>query len=245
MNKKNKFNKYMFWVVGIILFIALLYVSLNKNVNISLSYLKDAIYKPFNDITNNKHDLVGKSINIELADENSSLKEMVDIDKTLSGFKTINATVVERNTSFWMDSITINKGKSSGIDIGMAVVVSEGLIGRVVSITNNTSKVRLLTSSDNDNKVSVKIKYKDTYIYKVLELEDNNLIISGIDNDIDIDVNSTVLTSGLSDIYPSGIIIGVISKVESDKYGVSKKAYVSSKVDFENLRFVSVLEREA
>ena len=244
MNKKKKINKYIFSIVGIILFISLLYVSLNKNVNISLSYLKDAIYKPFMDITNNKSDLVGKSINEELVDENNSLKDVTKIDKTLSGFKNINATIIERNTSFWMDSVTINKGKSSGIDIGMAVVVSEGLIGKIVSITNNTSVVRLITSSDNDNKISVKIKYKDTYIYKVLELDGEDLVINGIDNDIDIKVGSEVLTSGLSDIYPSGIIIGKVEKIESSKYGISKKAIVSSKVDFENLRFVSVLERE-
>lgn len=244
MNKKRNINKYIFIVVGIVLFVSLLYVSLNKNVNISLSYLKDSIYKPFMDITNNKSDLVGKSINEELVDENNSLKDVTKIDKTLSGFKNINATIIERNTSFWMDSVTINKGKSSGIDIGMAVVVSEGLIGKIVSITNNTSVVRLITSSDNDNKISVKIKYGDTYIYKVLELEGEKLIVNGIDNDIDIKIGSEVLTSGLSDIYPSGIIIGLVERVENSKYGISKKLIISSKVDFENLRFVSVLERE-
>ena len=244
MNKKRNVNKYIFWITGVVLFISLLYVSLNKNVNISLSYLKDSIYKPFMDITNNRSDLVGKSINEELVEENNSLKDVTKIDKTLSGFKNINATIVERNASFWMDSVTINKGKSSGIDIGMAVVVSEGLIGKVVSITNNTSVVRLITSSNNDNKISIKIKYKDTYIYKVLELENDKLIINGIENDVDIKVGSVVLTSGLSDIYPSGIIIGTVDKVESSKYGISKKLVVSSKVDFENLRFVSVLERE-
>ena len=127
----------------------------------------------------------------------------------------------------------------------MAVVVSEGLIGKVVNITNTTSTVKLITSRDNKNKISIKIKSGETYIYKVLELENNNLVINGIEKDVNLKEGMPVITSGLSDIYPSGIIVGEIEKIENDNYGISKRVYVKSKVSFDNLRFVSVLEREA
>ena len=244
MKKKNRNHKTLLLVIALFLLVSSLYFSLNGNINLSLTYLKDIIYNPFLDI-NNKDDIVGKNINAELVEENDELKVLADISYTLSGFKNINATVIERNHSFWLETMTINRGKKDGIDIGMAVVVSEGLIGKVVNITNNTALIKLITSRDNNNKISIKIKINGTYVYKVLEQENNNLVINGIDKNIEIKEEMPVITSGLSDIYPSGIIIGYISKLENDNYGISKRAYVKSKVNFDNLRFVSVLEREA
>lgn len=245
MKKKNNYLKYIYPIIGFIAFAVALYFSLNKNLTVSIIGLKDIIYKPFNDTTNNKKDIVGQNINVELAEENEKLKALSKIDKTLVGFRNINATVIERNHAYWLDNMTINKGKKDGVDIGMAVVVGEGLVGKVINITNYTATIKLITSNDNNNKISIKIKYGETYIYKVLEIENKQLVINGIDNSIDLKKDDKVITSGLSDIYPSGILIGNIEKIESDKYGVSKRAYVKSQVDFDNLRFVSVLEREA
>lgn len=245
MNKKNKINKYILYIALSLSFFAGLYFSVNKKITVSIYSLKDIIYKPFKDISNNKNDIVGKNINYELVEENNELKNISKIDSSLSGFKIINATVIERNVSYWMNSITINKGKSSGIDIGMAVVVGEGLIGKISYITDDTSVVKLITSNDNDNKISVKIKQDETYIYKVLEYENDELVIKGIENESSIKIGDIILTSGLSDIYPSGITIGEVYKIENDKYNISKKAYIKSKVQFDNLRFISVLERES
>ena len=242
MKKKSNGYKVFIYIVGIITFFTVLYFSLNGRATIALSSIRDIIYRPFDDI-NNKSDIVGSTINSELEAENKALKDLNNITKSLTEFKIINATIIERNTSFWMETLILNKGKESGVDIGMAVVVGEGLIGKVTNITKNTSTVKLITSTDNNNKVSVKIKYNGTYLYKVLEFENNKLIIKGIDNSVELEKDSLVLTSGLSDIYPSGVVVGKISEIESDKYGTGKKAIISSQVDFNNLRFVSILSR--
>lgn len=245
MKKKNNIYRLIFIFVVIIVFFTVLYFSLNKNVSISFGGIRDLLYKPFLSIKNNQSDIVGKNINNELKIENEELKKLTGVGNSLSEFKKINATIIERNEAFWLDKLVLNKGKKDGVDIGDAVVVGEGLIGRITNITNNTSTLKLITSSDNTNKISVKIRYKETYIYKILQVEGSNLVIVGIDNEIDLnnDSDKIVLTSGLSDVYPSGITIGVINNVVSDKYGVSKKAYVSTSVDFDSLRFVSILSR--
>lgn len=244
MNKKSKNYRMILYFAFVVVFFITLYFSLNKNAYITFTSLKDILYKPFHDVSNNKKDIVGTNINEELLSENKELKKLTNISGSLSEFNTINATIIERNASYWMESMTINKGKEDGVDIGMAVVVGEGLIGKVINITNNTSLIRLITSTHNNNKISVKIKYGETYIYKVLEYENNELVIKGIDNSIELDKNSTVLTSGLSDIYPSGIIVGKIIKIESDKYGTSKRVIVETLSDLNNLRFVTVLSRK-
>jgi cell shape-determining protein MreC len=81
-------------------------------------------------------------------------------------------------------------------------------------------------------------------IVKILEQDkDNNLIISGIDNNFPVNIGDYIVTSGLSDIYPSGITIGTIERIVDDAYGVSKKAYIKPIGDFNNIRFVVVLDR--
>ena len=243
MKKKSNGYKIIIYVVGIITFFVVLYFSVNGKATIALTSIRNIVYRPFSNISNNKSDIVGISINEELKNENEELKKLNKITKSLTSFKIINATIIERNTSYWMETMIINKGKEDGIDIGMAVVVGEGLIGKVTNITSNTSTIKLITSTDNNNKVSVKIKYNETYLYKVLELENNSLVIKGIDNSVNLKEGTIILTSGLSDIYPSGIIVGKISSIENDKYGTGKKLIISSEVDFNNLRFVSVLAR--
>ena len=243
MKKKNNNYKVFIYIIGIITFFVILYYSINGRTTIALTSIRNIIYKPFSSINNNKSDIVGSNINEELKNENKELKKLNNITKSLTEFKIINATIIERNTSYWMETMIINKGKEDGVDIGMAVVVGEGLIGKVTNITSNTSTIKLITSTDNNNKVSVKIKYKETYLYKILELDNNKLVIKGIDNSINLEEGALVLTSGLSDIYPSGIVVGKINSIESDKYGTGKKLIISSEVDFSNLRFVSVLAR--
>ena len=159
MNKKSKNYRMILYFAFVVVFFITLYFSLNKNAYITFTSLKDILYKPFHDVSNNKKDIVGTNINEELLSENKELKKLTNISGSLSEFNTINATIIERNASYWMESMTINKGKEDGVDIGMAVVVGEGLIGKVINITNNTSLIRLITSTHNNNKISVKIKY--------------------------------------------------------------------------------------
>ena len=239
---KRNYFKILIYLVLVLMISAVLYFSLYGGVNISFSGLKDFLYSPFKD-TNNKKDIIGQNYNYELIDENKELKNITDVDKTLTDFIKINATVIERNHSYWLKSMTINKGKKDGIEVGNAVVTSEGLVGKIDKVSNTTSVVKLITSTDDTNKISVKIKNGDTYIYKILEHEDSSLVINGIDNSFD-DENEMILTSGLSDFLPSGIVIGKIDSIKKDDYGVSKKIVVRSLVDFNNIRFVTVLKRE-
>lgn len=244
--KKKKYNKNLFIIFVIVAaFIFGIYFSLNEKISFTMLSIKNIFYYPFSDLSNNKDDIVGKNINIELVEENDYLKDINNIKYSLSEFININATVIERNNSFWLDTITINKGKKDDIDVGMAVVVGEGLVGKIVNITNNTSIVRLITSDNSLNKISVKFKYNGKYINKVLETVNGKLVINGIDNNLNINIGSEIVTSGLSDIYPSGIIIGTVEKIEYNEYKTSKILYIKSNVDFNSLRFVTVLKRSS
>lgn len=222
----------------------MLFFSIKYNWNFSY-ILKDIFYFPIHAIPSNNEKKVFSKIENELEQELKDMKELLKIDNTLTEFDIVNATVINRNTSYWNSEIIINKGTKDNLNEGMAVIDGYGLVGRIEKPGLTTSVVKLITSNLNNNKISVKLWSNNNSINKILEQDDNNnLIISGIDNNYVFNIGDIVTTSGLSDIYPSGITIGKVSKIESDKFGLSKKAYITRTSDLDDIRFVSVLIRK-
>lgn len=202
-------------------------------------YLKDLLFFPVSSLSS-KEFITG--INMEIIEENKKLKDMISISNSLAFFEPVYAVVVERNNLYWFDYITINRGNLSGIEEGMIVVDSFGVIGVVDKVSLNTSLVSLITNNKSRNNISVKINVENP-IFSILSFSNNNLVINNLDKNISDISNSFVYTSGLSDKFPSGILIGRISSLENDVYNVSKTATVDLASDINNLRFVAVLKR--
>lgn len=237
----DKRVKTIIFILSSGLIFSLLFFSLKYNWNFSFIF-RDILYFPIT-IISKDYELNLENVEMEKNKELEDLKQILEINNTLTDFKCINATVINRNHSYWNSELVINKGSRDGIKKNMAVMDGKGLIGSITKVGLTTSIVKLITSNF-DNKISIKILSNDKSINKILEQDkDNNLIISGIDNNFPINIGDDIVTSGLSDIYPSGITIGTIERIVDDAYGVSKKAYIKPIGDFNNIRFVVVLDR--
>lgn len=183
----------------------------------------------------------------ELENEIEDLKESLDL-QTITGYKEINATVVNRNVGSWYNNVTINKGSKSGIKEGMAVITNKGLIGKIINVSNFTSTVKLLATDELSNKISVKIQLDDKSVYGLLTSYDkkkNIYLVEGISDNDEINVGSKVVTTGLSEIFPSGILVGEVKKVTKDKYELAKALEVTPAVDFDDINIVTVLDRDS
>lgn len=238
------------FVILIIIYI-ISFIAIKTNINLFYPYylIKDLIFYPVSAIEEEivlSDDLVN-GINLEMKKELDELKKINDLARTLTDFKPVTALVVERNRMYWFNTITINKGKSSGIDLDMAVISNNGLIGRVNKVSNNTSEIKLITTSDINSKISVVIKTGDDVVYGILsgyENDTNQLLVTSTNKQITIDINSLVYTSGMGGVFPSGILIGSVSGMEDDKYEVSKIIKVTPASNFNDFRFVNILIRK-
>lgn len=242
MRRKKLKNRFLLLIITFIITIFLLFLSTKYNIDTTY-LLRDIFYFPINlFVPDNKIILEDRCV--ELQDELNSLEELLEINNTLSDFSIVSSAVINRNANYWNNELTINKGSNDNIKVGMAVIDNKGLIGKIDKVGLNTSIVKLITSNSKDNKISVKIGVGDNSINKILEVdENNNLVISGIDNNYDIKIGDNITTSGLSDKYPSGITIGKVEKIMDDNFGISKKVYVKHISNLNNIRFVSVLIR--
>jgi rod shape-determining protein MreC len=183
--------------------------------------------------------------NDELRDSLKELQNTLELNKLMTDYATVNATVINRNVGNWYNSLTIDKGEKQGLKMNMVVITNSGLIGKISKTTYYTSDVKLITTPDLNSKISVGIISSDTVTYGLLSGFDRNnkqlLVIDIIDNTT-IKVRDKVTTSGLSDLYPKGILVGTVSKVENDEFGISKTIKVTPAANFNNLRYVTVLK---
>ena len=234
----------------------------------TLSYSEKIVTYPFSYITtktreynklkdvNEENDILETSLdridaieteNVELRRQIDALKNELNIDYTLTDYEYLNATVTSRSVGYWYNTITINKGSYNGIKKDMVVINGKGLIGRVIKTSTFTSDVRLITTSETNNKISVHISNGDNNLYGLINNYDyskNLLEVEGISNTKDVDIGDFVYTSGLGGIFPSGILIGSVSEITTDSYDLAKIIKVKPSADFSNINYVSVLKRK-
>ena len=184
----------------------------------------------------------------ELQKEVTELKSTLELNATLSEYTYVNATIVNRNIGYWYNTITIDKGSKNGIKNGDSVIVNQGLIGKVINVSNFSSTVKLLTSDEISNKISVKIKSNEENHYGLLvgyDAEYNIYKIEGITDSEKIKEGDMVTTTGLTDYFPSGILIGYVSKIVMDEYDLNSIIEVKPSVSFDDISIVTILNRKA
>ena len=184
---------------------------------------------------------------LELKKEVEDMKKTLELNHVLGESSYLNATVVNRNLGYWYNTITIDKGEKNGVKKDMAVIVSEGLVGKVIKTTAFNSTVKLLTSDDANNKISFKIQAGDQYVYGLLSgynKKNRTFSIEGISTNMKIPKGSIVTTTGMGDIFPSGIMIGKVKSIKTDNFDLAKTVIVEGTVDYDDLNYVTVLKRK-
>lgn len=190
--------------------------------------------------------VLSKSVNNEIIkqkdDTIDELSSILDLNIVNSKYEFINSTIISRDSIFWYDKVIIDKGKFSKIKRGMCVIDKNGFIGEVDSTTNNTSTIKLITSPSFNNKISVLIN-KEYGITTKYDVNKKVLLVDGISNLNDINIGYKVLTSGITSLYPSGILIGNVCGKRKDEYGIEKYIEVALSSSVNTSKYVSVLKK--
>ena len=210
---------------------------------------KDNIYKKYKKLQEETGNIEQKNMRIkELEEENKKLKEDLKIDYSLSDYNKVNATVISRNPGYWYNKLVINKGSKDGIKSKMAVITNSGVVGYISEVSKYTSNVQLLTSNNLKSKISIKIELSNGKHANGLiigyDKKKNVYKVEGISYYGKIANDSIVTTTGLNDMFPSGIVIGKVVNITSDNFDLGKIVEVKPSVDFDDINFVTILKRK-
>lgn len=174
--------------------------------------------------------------------ENSTLKEYLNLTEQYKSYNTIPAYVINKDISNYSAIFVINAGSNIGIRENMTVIAAEGLVGYVISVTDNTAKVQTLV--DSSNVVSATLENsKDTVICRGT-LDGNDLRTTYISTDTVLIEGEKLYTSGMGGIYPKGIYIGKIKKINESKNITDRSFITEAAVDFNNLETVLVIDNQ-
>ena len=122
----------------------------------------------------------------------------------------------------------------------MIVIAAEGLVGHIISVTDNTAKVQ--TIIDSSNIVSATLENSgDTVICRGM-IENRKLKATYISTTTTLNQGEKLYTSGMGGIYPKGIYIGAIKEIVETKNITDRYFYTETAVDFENLETVLVIK---
>ncbi|MGW7806994.1 rod shape-determining protein MreC [Staphylococcus xylosus] len=268
MSKFFKNNKLIVILCAIIVFIALIGVSLRSQsqspveqyVGDSVAFGQKAVSYPVHFVTGSINTLFAKDSSKEqqskvkqletenerLKSENKKYKKELDIED-ISKFEPISSTVLSRNPDQWMNTLVINQGAKDGIKNNMAVMTSEGLVGRISKVNQFSSQVDLISTNTRANRLSVNIQHDGKNVCGLIDHYDSKneeLIITDINNKDSVKKGDKVVTSGLADQLPSSIYIGEVSKVENDEYGLSKEVRLKTAANLSDLNHVYVAKRD-
>lgn len=175
--------------------------------------------------------------------ELNSLRELYKLDQQYSGYEKVGARIIARDSGNWFHSFTIDKGQKDGLTVDMNVIASGGIVGRIVSIGDNWSKVNAIIN-DNSNVSGMVLASSDILMVTgSLELMDQGAI--GFEQLIDsadkVKVGDKVVTSNVSDKYLPNILIGYISEINKDSNNITKSGKITPAVDFEHIEEVLVI----
>lgn len=183
----------------------------------------------------------------DLRSENDQLKEIVGKEADLRDYNPIQATVIARNPDQWEEKIILNRGVSDGVELDMAVLTAQGLIGKVSLVTKTTSTVELVSTQNPNYRVSAMVIGGEDGIFGLIEgfdAERRELLLKRIDAEVEIEVGQQVVSSGLGGIFPKGLIIGEITEITIDEFGLTQLAYVKPAADFTLLNHVMIADRD-
>ncbi|MGS0765274.1 rod shape-determining protein MreC [Syntrophomonas curvata] len=177
----------------------------------------------------------------EYKQESMRLRRMLNFEDTnRDNYDLLAAHVIARSPNNWYKCITIDRGSRQGVKKDMPVISTGGLVGLVASVSENSAQVSLITDREMAVGAIVQETRETNGIVEGLG-DSNQLRMINIPYYSKIKKSDLIVSSGLSAIYPSGIMIGTVTEVTREPNGLLLLAEIRPAVNFDKLEEVFVV----
>ena len=177
-----------------------------------------------------------------VARENERLRELLGLMEAHDDYKLVDSYVISRSSTDWNSTITIDKGTTSGIEVGMCAITANGeVVGLVTEAGTNYCTVKtVLDSSLEISAIIASSGYSGMVVGGYSTGDHGRLRMNYLPSTSIIRNKDQVVTSG-STVYPRNLILGTVIDAGMDDTGVAKYAILDPAADIDNLEQVFVL----
>ncbi len=175
--------------------------------------------------------------------ELNTLRELYELDEQYDDYEKTGARIIARDSGNWYHNFVINKGSNDGIEVDMNVIAGSGLVGRVIDVGPDWSKVLSIIADTSNVSATLLSTEEHLIVSGDLELYSQGSIRFSqlIDRDGAVKEGDKIVTSNISDKYLPGILIGYIENIDVDSNNLTKSGEVTPAVDFGRLDEVLVI----
>ncbi len=174
-----------------------------------------------------------------LEKDNAELRQQLGF-KQKQVVQTVAAEVVGNNLDGAEQTLVINQGTEAGIQVDQPVVVGNGiLIGKVIKAETTIAMVRLI--NDSRSKIGATVLNEERSQGVVEGGYGISLRMQFIPRNETVHIGDQIVTSGLEDKIPRGLLIGTVSVIENEAYQPFQQAILTPVVNLTKLTLVSVL----
>ena len=157
----------------------------------------------------------------------------------------VGARVIARSPTVWYSSVKIDKGSGDGLREDQPVIARGGLVGKVTSVTGGTAEVTLIT--DASSAVSAQVEPNGASgIVRPLVGKPDDLLLDYIEKGRRVTEGTIVVTSGLTSsrvesLFPRGVPIGRVTRVDPQEVEQFQRVHVRPFADVRQFDYVEVL----
>lgn len=150
------------------------------------------------------------------------------------------AFVVSKDLQGVQDWILINRGSKHGVEKDMAVISREMvLVGKTVEVMNDFSKVMLINNKESIVAAIIEGERSEGLLRKE---ETGKLFMDFIPRNEELEIGERIITSGMDNVFPKGILIGKIEEIDLSQNQLFQKIFIIPSVDFSKLEEVFIVK---
>jgi len=176
----------------------------------------------------------------EASIENLRLRRLLDFKSTIHA-ETIAAQVVLHDLTGWFQTLVVDKGFQDQVAQDMAVVNDEGVVGRILDVSDRYARVLLIT----DTGSSVDALIQRNRVRGVLSGKDaNGCVLKYVRSNLDVQVGDLIISSGKDGVFPKGLRLGVVQGIFKDPVDLFQKIEVKPLVRLSALEELLIIKRD-
>jgi rod shape-determining protein MreC len=176
----------------------------------------------------------------ELEAENDRLSDLLGLREAMQA-PAVAANVIGGDAGGLRRTLVLSEGARNGLKRDMPVVSTGGVVGRLIMVSPNASRVLLI---NDHNSAMDAFDQRSQARGIVAGVVDDGLMMKYVDRSEDIKAGDTIVSAGVDGIFPRGLLVGRVARVSQEGPGLFLNVEVSPAVDFRKLEQVLVLTQQ-